>query len=95
MVGSAIEGASSQTADQYRLAVGHAAYDLDPRLLDDLPLVEPDEGLLLRALAAAVDFARYWQEPDGEDVLAAAREMRDALARVATGVAQSPLGSCS
>jgi hypothetical protein len=120
IVGSAIEGDSSQAADEYRLAVGYASYDLDPgrgtsrvmlsfsagqpvtphpspadvaRLLDVLPLVEPDEPMLLRALAAAVDFARYWQEPDGEDVLAAAPEMREALARVAARVAQSPLAS--
>jgi len=116
----AIEADSSQAAQEYRLAVGQAAYELDPgrgtsrvrlgsgggepvtphhspsavaRLLDDLPLAEPDERMLLRALTAAVDFARYWQEPDGQDVLAAAPEMRDALAGVATGVAQSPSAS--
>jgi hypothetical protein len=49
--------------------------------------------MLVRALAAAVDFARYWQEPDGEDVVAAAPEMRPALARVAAGVAQSPFAA--
>ena len=39
-----------------------------------LAAVEPgalDEQVLLVALTRAVDFARYWQEPDGEDVLAA------------------------
>ncbi|KAE8764603.1 hypothetical protein [Georgenia thermotolerans] len=120
IAGSAIEGDSSHAAEEYRLAVGYAAYDLDPgrgtsrvmfsfgggelvtphpspadvaRLLDLLPLVEPDEGTLLRGLMAAVDFARYWQEPDGEDVLAAAPEMREALARVAASVAQCPVAS--
>jgi hypothetical protein len=53
------------------------------RLLGTLPLPACDEVHLLEALRAAVDSARYWQEPDGEDVLAALPEVRDALAPVA------------
>src|SRR4249919_1292963 len=35
--------------------------------------VEP--GLMQSALQRSVDFARYWQEPDGEDRLAALPEI--------------------
>ncbi|WP_246142429.1 hypothetical protein [Lacisediminihabitans profunda] len=35
-------------------------------------------------------FARYWQEPDGEDVLATAPEVRGPLARVSSLLADSP-----
>ena len=61
------------------------------RLLDTIPLVDGDERALLAALAAAVDGARYWQEPDGEDVLAASPEVRGALARVAAVLTSSDL----
>ncbi len=37
-----------------------------------------------------MDLARYWQEPDGADVLAATDAVRGALRRVAEHVAQSP-----
>lgn len=60
------------------------------RLLAAVPLAKPDEPALLSVLAAAVDKARYWQEPDGEDVLAAALELRVPLARVSTLLADSP-----
>jgi hypothetical protein len=60
------------------------------RLLDVVPVPEPDDRTLLVALAESVDNARYWQEPDGEDVLAATPEVRAALVRVATVVAGSP-----
>lgn len=60
------------------------------RLLDAAPAPEPDEPALLTALATAVDNARYWQEPDGEDVLAASPEVRSALERVADVVARAP-----
>ncbi|QAY61822.1 hypothetical protein ET475_11065 [Microbacterium protaetiae] len=42
------------------------------------------------ALAASVDGARYWQEPSGEDVLAALPEVVDALRPLAEAVAQHP-----
>jgi hypothetical protein len=60
------------------------------RMLAAVPLAEPDERNLLHALGAAVDAARYWQEPDGEDVLAAAPELRLPLARVGNLIADSP-----
>ena len=41
-----------------------------------------------KALRAAVDSARYWQEPDSEDTLAALPEIRDALAPLAEHVAR-------
>ena len=60
------------------------------RLLDEVPLPSCDERTLLLALQAAVDRAMYWQDPDGEDVLAGAPEMRAGLARVAASVAAAP-----
>ena len=60
------------------------------RLLAVVPLAEPDAPALLSALAAAVNRARYWQEPDGEDVLATAPEVRGPLARVSSLLADSP-----
>lgn len=59
------------------------------RLLDAVPLSGPGPRALLDALASAVDFARYWQEPDGEDVLAAAAEVLQSLNRVAQVVADA------
>ncbi len=50
----------------------------------------PDDSALLAALDAAVANARYWQEPDGMDVLGATPEVSAALARAATTVAESP-----
>ncbi|WP_413543581.1 hypothetical protein [Citricoccus nitrophenolicus] len=43
-----------------------------------------------RALARAVDTSRPWQEPDGEDALAALPEVRKALAPIAQHVITSP-----
>lgn len=63
------------------------------RGLDDLPLDRVDAGALLDGLAGAVGNARYWQEPDGEDVLAAHPVVRAALARVAAAVAQADAAS--
>lgn len=45
---------------------------------------------LLPALIAAVDSARYWQEPDGEDVLAALPELRPPLLRAMEAVLAHP-----
>lgn len=59
--------------------------------LNALELLEPTPELLRRALATAVGNARYWQAPDGEDLLAATPEMQIALERVAEHVAASPL----
>lgn len=49
-----------------------------------------DEVTLIEALDAAVAAATYWQQPDGEDVLAAAAPVRTALRRIADAVAVAP-----
>ena len=55
-----------------------------------IPLPEEYEASLLwTALAASVDAARYWQEPDGEDLLAAVPELRPQLRRAAERIARS------
>ncbi|GAB2566128.1 hypothetical protein [Leucobacter ruminantium] len=51
--------------------------------LSDAALPEASSRLLLEALTATVGAARYWQEPDGVDALAALSEARGALLRVA------------
>lgn len=48
-----------------------------------------DASAIDEALGRAVDSARYWQEPDGEDVLAAEPRVREALAPIAARVAAS------
>ncbi|MFD7022575.1 hypothetical protein [Promicromonospora sukumoe] len=58
-------------------------------LLGEIPLAELDPETALRTLADTVTFARYWQEPDGEDMLAALPVVRAALERVAVHVAGS------
>ncbi|GAB2843587.1 hypothetical protein GCM10027092_05620 [Yaniella soli] len=52
-------------------------------------LAEVTPALLRDALFMAVGSARYWQEPDGRDVLAATDQLRAALSRVAHHVAIS------
>ncbi|NLU64287.1 hypothetical protein HCA61_18745 [Rhodococcus sp. HNM0563] len=59
------------------------------RRLATVPLPEVTEAGLRSALGVAVDHARYWQEPDGEDILAATTPMRRELRRVAAHIAQS------
>ncbi|HJF13511.1 MAG TPA: hypothetical protein K8V32_01750 [Enteractinococcus helveticum] len=59
--------------------------------LDMVELLEPTPKTLRSALAVAVDTARYWQEPDGDDVLAATPDMLHGLRRVAEHIAASPL----
>jgi hypothetical protein len=60
------------------------------RLFAGIRTPEPSPSRLFRALRAAVDSARYWQEPDDEDELAAAPELRAALAGVAAVIVASP-----
>lgn len=60
------------------------------RLLDELIIDTPDPTALLAALDAAVANARYWQEPDGMDVLGAAPEVREALRPIAATVVAAP-----
>ena len=47
-------------------------------------------GQVWDALRAAVDSARYWQEPDGEDVLGATPAVRRSLESLARAVVESP-----
>ncbi|MBO1902647.1 hypothetical protein J4H92_11890 [Leucobacter weissii] len=58
--------------------------------LSTVPLLEASPGLLRECLAESVEAARYWEEPDGADVLAASAEMRAELSRVAEHIAASP-----
>lgn len=60
------------------------------RLIDARAVPELSPARLLQGLGATVDSARYWQEPDGEDILAASPEVAGALAPVAGRVVASP-----
>lgn len=60
-------------------------------LLEDVPLPTLSDAMLLDALTETVNTARYWQEPDGDDNLAATPQMRRALHRFARQLADSPL----
>ncbi|WP_157884047.1 hypothetical protein [Arthrobacter alpinus] len=62
-------------------------------LLDAVSLSTPPENVLLQALVETASTARYWQEPDGEDKLAATPEMRRALIRFAQAIVESPHAS--
>ncbi|MCC3278958.1 hypothetical protein LJ754_07280 [Arthrobacter sp. zg-Y40] len=59
-------------------------------LLAAVDVPDLDEMPVLAALDAAVATARYWQAPDGEDVLAALPVIREALRPVADRVRASP-----
>ncbi|MFR9752482.1 hypothetical protein ACL02S_15805 [Nocardia sp. 004] len=54
-------------------------------------LADLDTGRIQAALARSVDSAMYWQEPDGEDVLAGHPIIRSAFARLAEHLASSPV----
>lgn len=59
-------------------------------LADALRAIEPvsiDELSLMRALAASVDSARPWQDPDTEDVFLALPELAEPVRRVAEWIA--------
>lgn len=58
-------------------------------LLHTVPLAQPNDRAMIRSLADAVDNARYWQEPDDEDVLLALPEIRAALPRIAELIVSS------
>jgi hypothetical protein len=59
------------------------------RLLDGVDVPEPTDAALMLALRTAVDTARYWQDPDGEDVLADTPDVRRSLRRIAEAIAAS------
>ncbi|CRK50964.1 conserved hypothetical protein [Rhodococcus sp. RD6.2] len=58
--------------------------------LSAVQLAEVTAGSLRSALAMAVDSAQYWQDPDGEDLLADAEPVLRELRRVAEHIAESP-----
>ncbi|BBE22203.1 hypothetical protein MN0502_10860 [Arthrobacter sp. MN05-02] len=58
--------------------------------LTSLEVTQVGSEAIDRALAEAVDTSRPWQEPDGEDVLAALPEVTAALAPLARHVMTSP-----
>ncbi|MDI9977495.1 hypothetical protein [Rhodococcus sp. IEGM 1307] len=58
--------------------------------LSQVPLPEVTAVALRSALADAVDAARYWQDPDGEDILVDTEPVRRELRRVAEHIARSP-----
>jgi hypothetical protein len=58
--------------------------------LDKMPMIVVNETNSLEALAAAVDSARYWQEPNGTDELLAAPGILSALERIAAHAVASP-----
>jgi hypothetical protein len=58
----------------------------------DLSVVSLDASALLAGLLAAVDFARYWQEPDPEDQAFGDEEARETLRPVAEAVAAAAAG---
>src|SRR4051812_4108691 len=60
------------------------------RLLAELPLVPVSARELAFSLRDAVDSARYWQAPDGGDVLGALPPVTDGLARIAEHICRSP-----
>ncbi|MFZ2529203.1 MAG: hypothetical protein WAX14_16360 [Rhodococcus sp. (in: high G+C Gram-positive bacteria)] len=60
------------------------------RRLAQVPLPEVTALDLRSALVDAVDTARYWQDPDGEDILVATVPVRQELRRVAEHIAGSP-----
>lgn len=80
-------GAEEPPEDPLRAVV--TADDVAHRL-SEVPLPEVAEVALRSALAAATDTARYWQDPDGEDILVATAPVRRELRRVAEHIARSP-----
>ncbi|HWU45235.1 MAG TPA: hypothetical protein VN133_00580 [Humibacter sp.] len=66
----------------------HSVEDV-ARLLAAVPLAEPVEREMLLCLAEVTRSARYWQEPDGKDILAASPVLREPVSRVAAHLAES------
>lgn len=59
--------------------------------LASVDLTDLDTGRIQSALARSVDSARYWQEPDGADMLAGHPTIRAALRHIAENLASSPI----
>src|SRR3954451_14841078 len=80
--GTSVLIAFSPVGESVAPAPSYVPEDL-ARLLADLPLGELSDRRLVESLQDAVDNARYWQEPDGADALAALPVLRSGLARIA------------
>lgn len=61
-------------------------------LIRSLPPVELTAPVIDEALRRSVDGARYWQEPDGADIVAADPDVRAALTAIAAQVTVHPDG---
>lgn len=82
-------GTSVQLIGDVNTELTNAAPAEVARRLSSVPLAEVTPGLLRDCLADSVDSARYWQEPDGNDVLAMTDDLQAQLHRVAEHVAAS------
>ncbi|WP_426006337.1 hypothetical protein ACPFL9_05765 [Paenarthrobacter sp. NyZ202] len=60
------------------------------RMLSELDVKDRIQGLTGTALIRAIDAARYWQPPDGDDVLAANPVINRALGHLATTILEAP-----
>lgn len=69
--------------------ISHSFSDV-AALIRALRRLDPAADQLTEALRRSVDVAAYWQPPDGDDLVAAHPEVRDALAAVGTAVAEVP-----
>ncbi|OAV53973.1 hypothetical protein A6F49_00500 [Enteractinococcus helveticum] len=84
MTASAVFGWVTSDGQPFEVTVDEVA-----QRLKTLELLEPTPWRLRHAVGAAVDSARYWQEPEGTDILAATPEMLRELYRVAAHIAAS------
>lgn len=78
--------ASQPIGPEVAQALAAAVADVDPSPLGR----ESEELRMLEPLAAAVDAARYWQEPDGEDAITETAGLRGALLPIAQALLDSP-----
>ena len=89
-----LESARGQSGTLFGLGAGESLPDPSvadiASSLDKMPLKTVNETNSLETLAAAVDSARYWQEPDGTDELLAVPGILSALERIATHIVASP-----
>ena len=83
--------ATGDRVDQYRRPRTSADVQAAIRSVDVEGLVAADESELLGALGYAVDFARYWQPPDEEDIRYAAPEIVALLEPVAGVLLRHPV----
>lgn len=83
--------ATGERVDQYRRPRTSPDVQAAIRSVDVEGLVAADEWELLGALGYAVDFARYWQPPDEEDIRYAAPEIVALLEPVAGVLLRHPV----